>query len=165
VPKHSELTELLDDLRRIVRALRTSSRAAEQRIGLTGAQLFVLKCLSEEPALSLSRLAARTRTDPSTVSVVVRRLVERGLVRRETSSTDARRAELALTKAGRALLAESPLAAQDRLIAGLESLSSAKRSALASGLRALAVAMRLDEDLPVMFFEDEQNKEKRRDRA
>jgi hypothetical protein len=85
-------------------------------------------------------------------------------VRRDTSSKDGRRAELALTRAGRTLLAESPLAAQDRLIAGLESLPPAKRRALASGLRALAVAMRLDEDLPVMFFEDEQ-KEKRRDRA
>jgi DNA-binding MarR family transcriptional regulator len=164
VPNHSQLTELLDDLRRIVRALRTSSRAAEQRIGVTGAQLFVMKCLSEEPALSLSRLAARTRTDPSTVSVVVRRLVERALVRRETSSVDARRAEFSLTRAGRTLLAASPLAAQDRLIAGLESLPQQKQRALASGLRALAVAMRLDEDLPVMFFEDEQ-KEKRRDRA
>jgi DNA-binding MarR family transcriptional regulator len=164
VPKQPELTKLLDDLRRVVRVLRTSSRAAEQRLGVTGAQLFVLKCLSEEPALSLSRLAARTRTDPSTVSVVVRRLVESGFVRREQSSSDARRAEFSLTRTGRARLAESPLAAQDRLIAGLEELPDAKRRALASGLRALAVAMRLDEDLPVMFFEDEQN-ERRRDRT
>src|SRR5262245_46150204 len=95
-PAHSapEATAILDDLRRLVRVLRESSRAAEAILGVTGAQLFVLKTLAGEPVLSLNTLAERTRTHQSTVSVVVKRLVARGLVTRTTSSVDARRIQL-----------------------------------------------------------------------
>ncbi len=62
---------MLDAIRRIVQALRESSRAAEKRVGLSGAQLFVLQTLGESPGLSLNELAERTRTHQSSVSVVV----------------------------------------------------------------------------------------------
>jgi DNA-binding MarR family transcriptional regulator len=138
-----------------VRALRSSSRAAEQRLGVTGAQLFVLKALDEEPRLSLTALAGRTRTHPSTVSVVVKRLVLRGLVARMVSGEDGRRIDLRATARGRALLARAPLAAQDRLIEGVERLPERQRIALALGLRMLSRSMRLDDATPTMFFEDE----------
>src|SRR5262245_44102891 len=103
-----QITGVLDDLRRIVRVLRESSRAAEGQLGVTGAQLFVLKALAEAPALSINALAERTRTHQSTVSVVVRRLVEHGLVKRSVSLTDGRRLELSLTRRGRTLLSRAP---------------------------------------------------------
>ncbi|MDB4974722.1 MAG: hypothetical protein JWN48_3063 [Myxococcaceae bacterium] len=149
---------MLDDLRRIVRALRESSREAERTLGVSGAQLFVLRTLSASHALSLNDLAARTRTHQSTVSVVVKRLVEAGLVTRATSAADARRIELALSKRGRALLERAPLAAQDKLIAGVERLPQKQRRALQSALRGLVQAMQLTDELPSMFFEDEEAK-------
>jgi DNA-binding MarR family transcriptional regulator len=151
-----EITGVLDDLRRIVRVLRQSSRAAQQKLGVTGAQLFVLNVLSTETSLSTNELARRTLTHQSTVSVVVKRLVTRGLVSRATSKTDARSVELALTARGRALLRKAPGAAQEELIAGIERLSPAKRGALASALRELVVTMRLADEEPSMFFEDEE---------
>jgi DNA-binding MarR family transcriptional regulator len=141
----------------VVRSLRESSREAEQRLGVSGAQLFVLRSLSESRAMSLNDLARRTRTHQSTVSVVVKRLVERGLVARSTAASDARRIELAVTKRGLSLLSRAPLAAQDSLIAGVERLSPAQSKALAQALRALVVAMELDAAEPAMFFEDEAN--------
>lgn len=148
-----ESVAVLDDLRRIVRALRESSRAAEQKLGVSGAQLFVLRSLADVGTLSLKQLAARTRTHQSTVSVVVKRLVERGLVARVTSDADARRLELSLTKRGRALLGRAPLAAQDRLIYGIDRLSSKDRKALAVSLRRLVSAMQLEDEAPHMFFD------------
>src|SRR5205814_5128834 len=74
----------MDSIRRVVQALRVSSRAAEQRVGLSGAQLFVLQRLAASPAMSINDLAEGTVTHQSSVSVVRRRLVERGLVRRRT---------------------------------------------------------------------------------
>lgn len=152
---------VLDDLRRIVQALRRSSRAAEQSLGVTGAQLYVLQTLCTGPAVSLNDLADATHTDQSTVSVVVRRLVDRGFVRRHTSPTDARRLVLEPSESGRALLARAPAASQEHLIDALQSLPTAQRRSLAVGLRALTTRMRLNDGAPAMFFEDEKVRAKR----
>jgi DNA-binding MarR family transcriptional regulator len=152
-----EITGILDDLRRIVRVLRESSRAAEGQLGVTGAQLFVLKALAEAPALSINALAERTRTHQSTVSVVVRRLVVRRLVKRTVSTSDGRRVELALTQRGRQLLARAPNAAQDRLIDAVARLAAPDRASLAGILHQLVEAMRMSDREPAMFFEDDES--------
>lgn len=80
-------TEIMDSFRRIVRALRSSHRAAGD-LDLTGAQLFVLATLGTAVGpMGVKELAERTRTDQSTVSVVVGRLVDRGLVKRVRSTS------------------------------------------------------------------------------
>ncbi|OJY31408.1 MAG: hypothetical protein BGO98_15180 [Myxococcales bacterium 68-20] len=149
------VARILDDLRRIVRVLRESSRASERALGVTGAQLFALKTIAQSPGVSLSELANRTRTHQSTVSVVVKRLIAARLVSRVTSTSDGRRVELAATAKGRALLAKAPLAAQERLIEGIEQLPRKHGELLATSLHRLVVAMQLDEEAPVMFFEDD----------
>jgi DNA-binding MarR family transcriptional regulator len=135
----------MDSIRRVVQALRVSSRGAEQRVGLSGAQLFVLQRLAASPSMSINELAEATVTHQSSVSVVVRRLVERGLLRRGTSGDDGRRVEVSLTARGRRLLERAPGAAQDRLIEGLRRMDAAHRRALATHLARLARAMGLDE--------------------
>lgn len=131
----------LDALREINQELRISARAAEQRIGLSAAQLFVLQQLADAPAESLNDLAARTYTRHSSVSAVVSRLVERKLVGRASAPGDARRVQLTITPAGRALLAHAPEAAQSRLISGARRLPRAQLDALAAGLHALVREM------------------------
>jgi DNA-binding MarR family transcriptional regulator len=164
VPSHAT-SRLLDDLRRIVQALRESSRTAQQTLGVSGAQLFVLKALSGSEPLSLNQLATRTRTHQSTVSVVVKRLVEHRLVARAISSQDGRQVELLPTAAGRALLRRAPGAAQERILEGLEKLSAAECEALANALRGLVIAMGLGDQRPQMFFEETAPAEKRRGRG
>ena len=146
---------VVDSLRRIVRALRESSRAAEDHFGVSGAQLFALQALSRAPGVSLNELAEKTRTHQSTVSVVVKRLVAQGLVRRSKSGVDARRIELAVTKRGMALLDRAPHAAQERLMAGIDKLPASERRVLASALSRLVAAMAATEGEAPMFFEDE----------
>jgi DNA-binding MarR family transcriptional regulator len=154
----------MDGIRRVVQALRVSSRGAEQRVGLSSAQLFVLQRLAGSPAMSINELADATLTHQSSVSVVVRRLVERGLVRRGASGEDGRRVEVSLTARGRHLIERAPGAAQDRLIEGLRRMAAADRRALATQLGRLARAMGLDETPPAMFFEDARTSTKRRTR-
>ncbi|HKB79660.1 MAG TPA: MarR family transcriptional regulator [Thermoanaerobaculia bacterium] len=124
MPKDERAATLMDAFRRIVHALRSSHRAARY-LNLTGAQLFVLNALHETGRpLSVGELAGRTRTDPSTVSVVVSRLVKRGLVQRVRAAEDSRRAELTLTRSGRALQRKAPTTvAQEKLAEALEGLS------------------------------------------
>src|SRR5262249_20550369 len=102
------LNEVVNSLRRITQAIRLSSSVVQDKLGITGAQLFVLQQLAEVPGASLRDLADRTLTDQSSVSVVVSRLVDGGQVMRRTSATDARRTELTLTGSGRALLRRAP---------------------------------------------------------
>jgi MarR family transcriptional regulator, lower aerobic nicotinate degradation pathway regulator len=145
---------VIDSLRRIVRALRESSRAAEETLGVSGAQLFALQALARAPNLSLSELAARTLTHQSTVSAVVKRLVAQGLVRRRTSASDGRRIELTVTRRGAALLERAPHAAQERLIAGINRLPVRERRVLASALERLVASMAATGGDATMFFED-----------
>src|SRR3954463_2640556 len=113
---------VLDAVRRIVRELHQSSRAAEKLVGVSAAQLFVLQKLAEFPGASMNELAARTHTHQSSVSTVVARLVERGLVLRAPAADDGRRLELRLAADGRRLVTRAPDAAQSRLIQAIERL-------------------------------------------
>ena len=131
----------LDSMRRIVRALGISARTAERSIGITGAQLFVLRVLDAHPAQSLNELAALTFTHQSTVSVVVDRLVSRGFVSRARSDTDGRRVVLALTTAGRRALRHAPPPTQMRLISAITALPPARRRDLAKALKTVVDAM------------------------
>src|SRR3954462_6503420 len=150
-----DVRAVLDGVRRIVQSLRESSRWAEKRVGMTGAQLFVLQKLEEAAAQSLNDLADRTHTHQSTVSMIVARLVERGLVTRTRSPRDGRTIELGLSPSGRRLAPRAPDLAQDRLIRGIRLLPAARRRALASALTTLAGVMNSAEGQPVMFFEDQ----------
>jgi DNA-binding MarR family transcriptional regulator len=149
------VTATLDSFRRIIRALRVGSRAAEKQVGLSGAQLFVLHALSKSPAQSLNELAERTRTHQSSVSVVVQRLVDRGLVTRGHADADARRLELSISPLGRKLLRDAPDLAQHRLIEALDRLPPVDQTRLAKLLSQLVEQMGEQDAAPQMFFEDE----------
>lgn len=152
----------MDALRRIVQVLRESSRWAERHVGLSGAQLFVLQKLAEAPAASLNDLARRTHTHQSTVSAVVTRLVERGLVLRKSSGADARSVQLSLSARGRRAAAGTPDAPQERLIRAIEKLSALRRRQLATSLAEVAQAMGGPLGAPSMFFDDGHRPRRRR---
>jgi DNA-binding MarR family transcriptional regulator len=118
------------------------------------AQRFVLEQLASKPGASIGDIAKLTHTDQSSVSVVVSRLVENGLVERKRSAEDARRAELSLSARGRALAKKSAPSGQARLLEALDSLSAARRAALARELDALVAAMGIEDEPPGMFFEE-----------
>jgi DNA-binding MarR family transcriptional regulator len=151
---------ILNDLRFLVRALRVSSKDVERTVGISGAQLFVLQCLTEGAPYSMRELAAKTHTDQSSVSVVVARLAEKGLVRRVAGADDARRVEVHVTAKGKRLVGKAPEPTQARLARALDALPVPKRAELAFGLAALVRQMGLagepdrSFEEPDMFFEE-----------
>lgn len=154
VPR-DEATDALNALRRIVRSLRLADREAEVACGLSAAQLFVLETLSGCSDLSQRELAERTLTDRSSVSTVVAKLVERGLVSRTIATADRRRTELALTPAGRSTLERAPKVPQLVIISAIRAMPAPRRVALVRALEGLATAIGADQVAPKMFFEDE----------
>jgi MarR family transcriptional regulator, organic hydroperoxide resistance regulator len=125
---HSE--RAVSALRSVIRAFNVVTKKLERRFGLSGSQLEVLECLHQHPGLSLSDLATRSLTDQSTMSIVVGRLVDRGLVAREQVEDDRRRARLSLTGEGEALLATAPASVSTRLRSGFSQLGETERTAL-----------------------------------
>ncbi len=152
--RSTQVFSAMDSLRRIVQSLRLSAAHAERHSGLSGAQLFVLQQLAETPSQSVNELATRTRTHQSSVSVVVTRLVEKGLVSRQRSQDDGRRLLVQLTAAGQAVVAGAPPeTAQSRLIAELHRLPLRELGALTQGLDAMDRALGADAGHPPLFFE------------
>jgi MarR family transcriptional regulator, lower aerobic nicotinate degradation pathway regulator len=149
-----EPRQILNSLRHIVRSLRVSSRNAEQSVGLSGAQLFVLQCLSRQSPCSVNDLAARTATDQSSVSVVVSRLVARGYVKRLPSKLDRRSVELSLTLSGKKLLESAPEAAQERLLSALSQLKKSELVRLSSLLEKVVELANVSSESTTLFFEE-----------
>lgn len=151
----ADVAQVFNSLRRLVHALHNASRDTERRLGVTGAQLFVLTQLRATPSISINALAERTMTHQSTVSVVVRRLVRRKLVKKIRATDDARRVELTLTPAGTALLRRAPELVQVRLARAIESIEPRERQILARGLQHLVRTIGVDTGVTPMFFESD----------
>jgi DNA-binding MarR family transcriptional regulator len=151
----SDSARILDAIRRLVRHLRLADRAAQSELGISGAQLFVLAELGKTPALSLNDVAALTRTDQSSVSVVVSRLVEAGLVTRERDTRDARRLVLNLSPSGRAVLDRAPAVPQEQILSATDHLPAAERKHFADLLTALVESLGAEPGPAPMLFEDD----------
>jgi DNA-binding MarR family transcriptional regulator len=150
----ADSARILDSIRRLVRLLRLTDRAAQSELGISGAQLFVLHELAKTPAMSLSELAQKTRTDQSSVSVVVSRLVEGGYVMRERDDRDARRLVLTLTKTGRAVAEKSPPAVQEKMIEILERMQPADRRRFAEIFSHIIEELGEANGVAPMMFDD-----------
>jgi len=124
---------VLDSLRWIIRDLRL-----QQDRDLSPAQGFVLEVLRERGAMPLGALALATATDPSSVSVVVQKLHDKGLVTKVPDPADRRRQVVALTRDGERAREGAPTPAQVRLIERLESLAPGDRDRLADLLERVA---------------------------
>jgi len=144
----------MNAIRNVVRALRIDSRAIEQEIGLSLAQLFVLQELDQRAAQSLSELAERTATHQSSVSVVVKRLVDRGLVSRVADSDDRRRVRLGVTPEGQEVLRRAPSTVQSQLIWALQRMDAARREELALLLNEWLSDAGVSTSVPPMFHEE-----------
>ena len=102
-PEESKIEplELLGVLWALEHALQSASKRMAQRLGVTGTQRFVLRMLGRNPGLGAGELAELLHDHPSTLTGVLHRLVDHGLVTRKTDPADRRRVLLNLTEAGR----------------------------------------------------------------
>jgi DNA-binding MarR family transcriptional regulator len=151
----SPVPEIMDALRRIMRALRTSSKASEQSLGLRTAQVFVLQQLRLFAPLSVNDLAGRTYSHQSTVSVVIDGLVKLGYVEKSPSPEDQRKVALRLSAAGKKLLKGKQNTMQERFAAAIERMPPKDSRLLADLLGAFVEEAGLSGDAAHFFFEAE----------
>ena len=99
---------------RLDQAFARFNRHLQERHGVTGAQLALLRILAEGP-VTLSELRARLVMHPATLGQLVDRLARQGLVDRAVSPDDRRRRLVEPTARGWRLLADAPVAGPVRL--------------------------------------------------
>src|SRR3954447_1363253 len=129
----SDLASQLD--RRIARVTQLL-RASAHRGRSLGA-LLALRRLDDEGPLRITDLAAAELVAQPTMTVLIRRLEQDGLVRKTRDAADARAVRVEITDTGREQLRQVRAARASALQARLERLDDGAQAALAAALPAL----------------------------
>lgn len=78
----------------IEHGLQSTSKRMGATLGITGPQRLVLKVVSQFPGLSAAEVAHVVRLHPSTLTGVIQRLADKGLLARDRDPKDTRRMRL-----------------------------------------------------------------------
>jgi DNA-binding MarR family transcriptional regulator len=135
---------------RLRRSLNRQVRAGTAIVPLPEAQLEILRLIDRRPGLRVHDAAAELRLAPNTVSTLVHRLVDAGLVERQADSGDGRVAHLHLLPAAEQRLRRWRDHRQRVLADRLSDLSADDRLAVARAVPVLErLAAALEEVAPV----------------
>lgn len=105
--------DVLVSLRRIIRATDQNSKRLGRSTGLTVPQIVLMRAIAAHPDATLGFLTEQVSLSQATVTTIVDRLEERGLVARRRNAKDKRVVNVALTSAGDALLRTAPQPLQE----------------------------------------------------
>ncbi|MBM7243097.1 MarR family transcriptional regulator [Rhodococcus fascians] len=134
----STATELGRQLGPLRRSLLRATRDVAQLPDIADSHIEVMRALAAEPSMSPGRLATRLNLARSTVSNLIRAMVDAGLVERSITAGDLRGATLTASPKAVKLLAEYDAASSRVLADALDELSRHNREAIAAALPALA---------------------------
>jgi DNA-binding MarR family transcriptional regulator len=128
--RRTTTAQLATTLRDAIYRFNRRSRQTRPVGDLTIAQLSALTSLELGGALTPSELAEVERVQPPTMTKLVAKLEERGLVQRTPHPTDRRQVILSATESGRAILAQFERARDEWLSRRLAELSPEEREVL-----------------------------------
>lgn len=114
--------DVLRQFRLIFGSVRQYFREVEEHCGLSGSQVWLLTEIRRTPGIGVTELANRLSIHQSTSSILVEKLVARGLLVKLRPQSDQRRVGLYLTAAGEAILARLPGPAEGILPEALSEL-------------------------------------------
>ena len=98
-------TELLQEIRNIIRLFETTDQPVCEKYGLTKLEVDILAFLNNNPSMNTAKDIVEYRMLPkASVSVAVESLIQKGLLTRRQDHADRRRVHLALTGAGKELV-------------------------------------------------------------
>jgi DNA-binding MarR family transcriptional regulator len=138
--RHLDL-EILESLRRIVRAINIHSRRLNVQYDITTPQLISLLTLAEGEPMTGTMLAQRTYMSPSTANGIISRLEAKGLVKRSRDSKDRRVVRVRLTPKGHRLLARAPSPLQKQLVDALAALPENEVATINASLSRIVAMM------------------------
>jgi DNA-binding MarR family transcriptional regulator len=141
----SDHDEILVALRRITRAIDLQSKRLVKATGLTAPQLVVIDTLHKQGELSPSAIARAVSLSQATITSILDRLVQAGLVERIRSETDKRVILARLTEKGEAASNNSPELLQAGFMRSFRTLQPWEQNMLIASLQRIAELMDAEE--------------------
>lgn len=132
---------VLRSLRQITRAIDIYSRELAKKYKLTGPQLVCLRCIAQIKPTTTKELSLRVVLSQATVTRILDRLEDRGLVERQRSPKDKRKVTVRITEAGEELLSVAPIPLQQKLAKRLSSLGEAEQIRISGVLKQVVEMM------------------------
>ena len=142
---HSHELQILQSLRRIIRAVDIHSRQLKQKCNITAPQLVCLLTVLEKQTITVANLAKEIHLSPSTVVGILDRLEEKGLVARNRDSKDRRVVKVTATQKGIEFSKTAPSPLQDKLGTSLSQLSILEQSTISLSLQRIVELMKAEE--------------------
>ncbi|MBV8757725.1 MAG: MarR family transcriptional regulator [Deltaproteobacteria bacterium] len=140
-----ETLQFLQGVWELVHALDVRSKRMAQTMGVTGPQRLVIRIVGQKPSQTASEIAQMLGKHPSTLTGVLARLEERGLLAREVDAEDRRRARFTLTAAGKKIDRERRGTVEAATRRALSRLEPTAVEAFASGLTILVEELERDD--------------------
>jgi MarR family transcriptional regulator, organic hydroperoxide resistance regulator len=133
-----EVMEFMRLLWAVDHELEASSKRMFADVGVTGPQRLVIRIVGRHPGVSAGRLAEILHVHPSTLTGVLGRLVDHGLIVRKADPGDGRRALFSLTPQGRKVDGVRTGTIEARVRSALSKLSEREVEAARRVLGAIA---------------------------
>ena len=153
--RDAQVSETMQSLRRIFKALQDYSQEVSSSFGITGPQLWALKTLSRHDGLALGDLSRQMYLHPSTITGVIDRLERKGYVARDRDRNDRRVVKVKLTPAGEELVAKAPNPVQGKMIYGLRKMKKSELTVIYESVRKLAEIAEAENVKATFFFDQE----------
>jgi len=131
------IREVIYLIRRLMQAGELYTKELNKKYQVSAPQVNCLLVLYENGPLPLSQIAKHIMVKSSTVTGIVDRLEQKGLVRRVRNSPDRRMITIELTEAGNALAQNAPPPIQLKIVDGLKRLPASETEKIVDGLNML----------------------------
>lgn len=135
----------LVSLRRILRVTELNARKLARESDLNASQLLVLQHISHTNKALPSDIARSVDLKQATVTVLVNKLEDAGLVTRRRDDKDRRRVWVELTDAGQVTLTQSPDLLQNRFEHAFDNLEEWEQAMIISALERIAALLDAEE--------------------
>jgi DNA-binding MarR family transcriptional regulator len=129
--------DIIYSIRRLMQAEELYTKELNKIYNVSAAQLNCLLALHEAGPLSPSQIAKYILVNSSTVTGIIDRLENKGLVKRSRVSSDRRVITVELTRNGKVLAENAPPPIQAKIIDGLNKLSEKQIEQIAKTLTKL----------------------------
>jgi len=132
------IREIVYLIRKLMQAGALYSKELDKKYNVSAPQLATLRALLHDGAMPPSQIARQIMVNSSTLTGVIDRLEQKGLVSRLRNDPDRRIIRVELTEAGRTLAEKAPPPIQVKIVKGMRKLEQTEREKIIQSLTKLA---------------------------
>ena len=133
----SVIKDIVESIRKLVRAVYFDSQKMSRQFGLTGPQSLVLRLLLNNGSMSSAELSRLMYVTPSNITGIIDRLEKKGLVKRVRKEGDRRVALILLTDYGKEMSKNIPDPIEKKFINQLTDLENEHVQILAMAMNQI----------------------------